>query len=155
MREGKQMPLLISMFFVAIVSLALALHAPEQEAQVATAIADVGATSVLAYRVSVVDYLNSNASFVGTVPDSSLTPLWGATRDSRWTNLVVAGGALYVYETSNNSSSGVISALYEKTGKSIYVGRNMSGSLVSANGFASGITVPAGVPDGSITIFGK
>ncbi len=149
------MPLLVSLFFVAMLSLVMALQAPVQEAQVATAKADVVATSVLAYRLSVVDYLNSNSSFVGTVPDASVTPLWGAVRDPRWTNLVVSGGGLYVFETSNNSPQGVVGALYEKTGKSIYVGRNTSGILVSSTGFATGITVPGGVPDGAITIFGK
>jgi len=150
------MPLVASVFFVAMVSLLGALYVPAQQAQAAHAVADVGATSLLAYRESVINYLNATPGFTGTVPDASLTFTWGYQRDPRWTN-VISGGALYVYETVANSpnTSMMLDQLYQKTAKSFMVGRNVSGVLVSANGFSTGVTVPAAVPNGAILIVGK
>lgn len=150
------MPLVASVFFVAMVSLLGALYVPTQEARAAQSVADFSATSILAYRESVINYMNANPGFTGSVPDTSLTPIWGNVRDLRWTN-VVSGGALYVYETVANSpnTSLMLDQLYQKTAKSFMVGRNVSGILVSAKGFATGITVPAAVPNGALLIVGK
>lgn len=148
------MPLVAVLFFIAMVSLAAALHVPAQEAQVVKAVANVGATSALAYRESVVNYLNANPSFSGTVADSDLTLLWGHVRDPRWTNLV-SGGALYVYESTPSNTIGLLDELYRKTMSSYMVGRNQAGFLVSANGFGTGVVVPAAVPNGAILIVGK
>ncbi|MFC6281234.1 type IV pilus biogenesis protein PilM [Polaromonas aquatica] len=150
------MPVLASVFFVAMVTLLGALYVPAQEAQRNTAVADVGATSLLAYRESVINYLNGNPGYSGTVPDSSLTFIWGYVRDPRWSN-VVSGGTLYVYEVVAKSpnTSLVLEKLYRKTASSFMVGRNASGLLVSANGFSTGITVPAAVPNGALVFVGK
>lgn len=149
------MPLLVSLFFIAMLSLGMALHVPQQEAQLTTAVASAAATSVLAYREGLVDYLNANPSFVGTVADADFTPIWGANRDPAWTNVVVSGGTLYVYESAVSTTPLFLDVLYEKTNKSFLVGRNAAGVLVSATGFSTGITVPAAVPNGAITIVGK
>lgn len=148
------MPLVAVLFFIAMVSLAAAMHVPAQEAQAVKAVANVGATSALAYRESVINYLNSHPGFAGTVPDSDLTFLWGHVRDARWTNLV-SGGALYVYEASPSSTPGLLDELYRKTMASYMVGRNVAGFLVSAKGFGTGVVVPAAVPNGAILIVGK
>lgn len=148
------MPLVAVLFFIAMVSLAAAMHVPAQEAQMTKAVANVGATSALAYRESVVNYLNGNPTFSGTVLDSDLTFIWGHVRDARWTN-VVSGGALYVYETSPSNIPGLLDELYSKTMASYMVGRNAAGFLVSAKGFGTGVVVPAAVPDGAILIVGK
>jgi hypothetical protein len=91
------------------------------------------------------------------VPDASLSFPWGYVRDARWTHLVLAGGALYVYEVSANSprTDQMLDLLYRKTLSSFMVGRNAGGTLVSANGLATGVAVPAAVPNGAILIFGK
>ena len=149
--------MMAALFFIAMVSLLSALYVPEQEAKTTTAIADVGATSFLAYRESVIDYLNVTPGFTsGTVPDALLTPIWGYQRDARWTN-TVSGGTLYVYETAANSANTAVllDTLYRKTATSFTVGRNNTGALISANGFATGMTVPATVPNGAILMIGK
>lgn len=148
------MPLVAVLFFIAMVSLAAAMHVPAQEARMVKAVANVGATSALAYRESVVNYLNANPSFSGTVPDSALTFLWGHVRDPSWTNLV-SGGALYVYETSPSNTPELLDELYRKTMASYMVGRNAAGMLVSAKGFGTGVAVPVAVPNGAILIVGK
>jgi PilM len=150
------MPFVASMFFIAMVSLLGALYVPAQQAQAAYAIADVGATSLLAYRESVINYLNGNPGFTGTAADSSLTFIWGYQRDSRWTH-IVSGGTLYVYEAIANApnTSLLLDQLYRKTASSYMVGRNVSGTLISANGFSTGVTVPASVPNGALLIVGK
>lgn len=148
------MPQLAALFFIAMVSLAAALHVPAQQAMMTSAVANAGATSALAYRASVIDYLNLNPTFTGTIPDASLTPLWGHIRDSRWTNVVEAG-ALYVFESSPSNNVQLLDEIYTKTHRSFMVGRNTSGFLVSARGFATGIVVSSSVPDGAILIVGK
>jgi len=150
------MPLVASMFFIAMMSLLGALYVPAQQAQTVHAVADISATSLLAYRQSVIDFLNSNQGFSGTVPDSSLVFIWGYQRDLRWTH-TVSGGTLYVYEATANSpnTSLLLDQLYRKTASSYMVGRNVSGTLISANGFSTGITVPALIPNGTLLIIGK
>lgn len=151
------MPQVVALFFLAIVSLTSALYLPAQKAQGEVAVADAGATSLLAYRQGVIDYLNGNPSFTGTVPDASITFPWGYVRDSRWTNYVQSGGTLYVFEATAHSArtEQVLDQLYRKTMKSFSVGRNSAGQLVGATGVATGILVPAAVPDGALLIVGK
>jgi hypothetical protein len=151
------MPTFIALFFVAAVAMASTLYLPQQKAQAELALADAGATSLLAYREAVIDYLNANPGFTGTVPDSALSFGWGYARDARWTNLVQVGSALYVYEKTPGSehTDQVLDQLYRKTVSSFMVGRNAGGLLVSANGFATGVAVPAAVPNGAILMVGK
>ena len=151
------MPQVIALFFLAIVSLTSALYLPAQSAQGEVAIADAGATSLLAYRQGVIDYLNTNPAFTGTVPDSSIAFPWGYVRDPRWTNYVQSGGTLWVFETTAHSprTDQVLAQLYRKTLQSFSVGRNNSGQLVGAAGFWTGIAVPAAVPNGALLIVGK
>ena len=151
------MPQVIALFFVAIVALTSALYLPAQQAKGQVAVADAGATSLLAYRQGVIDYLNTNPSFTGTVPDASVTFPWGYVRDPRWTNYVQSGGTLYVFEVTAHSArtDQVLDQLYQKTMKSFSVGRNSAGQLVGATGYATGILVPAAVPNGALLIVGK
>lgn len=151
------MPTAVAIFFVSIIALLSAMYVPAQEARSELVVANARATSLLAYREAVVDYLNANPTFTGTVPDASLTYPWGYVRDTAWTNVVLSGGTLYVYEATANSpnTDQVLDQLYRKTLSSFMVGRNSSGTLVSANGFATGVTVPVAVPNGALLIVGK
>lgn len=151
------MPQVIALFFLAIVALTSALYLPEQQARGEIAVADVGATSLLAYRQGVIDYLNANPTFTGTVPDASVAFPWGYVRDPRWTNYVLSGGTLYVFEAAARSAhtDQVLDQLYQKTLRSFTVGRNSGGQLVGATGLATGIVVPAVVPSGAIVMIGK
>jgi hypothetical protein len=151
------MPQVIALFFLSIVALTSALYLPAQKAQGEVSIAAAGATSVLAYRQGVIDYLNANPAFTGTVPDASITFPWGYVRDPRWTNYVQAGGTLYIFEVTAHSArtDQIADQLYLKTARSISVGRNSGGQLVGATGLATGIAVPAVVPTGALLIVGK
>lgn len=151
------MPLVLALFFLAAVSLASALSLPERQAQVELAAADAVATSLLAYRQGILDYLNANPAFAGTVPDGVIAFPWGYVRDARWTNLVQGGGTLYVFEAAPHSAhtDQVLDQLYRKTLQSFSVGRNAGGQLVGATGFATGIAVPALVPNGALLIVGR
>lgn len=103
-----------------------------------------------------VDYLNTHPGFTGTVPDAALTFPWGYRRDARWTHLAQPGNTLFVYEASTPvRPAPVLDQLDRKTLHSFMVGRNTRGRLVSANGFATGIAVPAAVPDGAVMIVGR
>lgn len=148
------MPTLIAIFFAAMVALATVLHVPNQIAAQEQAIADSASTAILAYRESVINYLNTNSAFVGVVPTTSMLPPWGYTPDGRWAN-IVANGSLYVYESTPSGAPGLLDTVYNQTQKSHTVGRNASGFLVSAKGLSTGIAVPAAVPNGAILIYGK
>ena len=151
------MPTFLALFYLAVLAALSALYLPGQKVQAETAVADAGATSLLVYRQAVIDYLNANPGFTGTVPDSSLAWPWGYVRDPRWTHVVQAGSALYVYEagTSGAGRDQLLDQLYRKTVSSFMVGRNAAGTLVSTNGFATGVAVPPAVPNGAILVFGK
>jgi hypothetical protein len=148
------MPLLITTFFIAMMTLLVALHVPGQENQFIAAKADIAATDVLAYREEVINYLNSNVGFSGAVSDAQITPLWGHQRRANWSN-IVTNGTMYVYEVSPSPEVLLLDKIYRKTSRSFMVGRNSSGTLVSANGLSTGITIPLAVPNGSIVIVGK
>ena len=151
------MPQLIALFFVATVALTSALLLPAQQAQGELAVADAGATSLLAYRQGVIDFLNAHPTFTGAVPDLSITFPWGYVRDPRWSNWVQAGGTLYVFEAAAHSphTDQVLAQLYRKTLRSFTVGRNVTGQLVGATGLATGILVPANVPNGALLMVGR
>ncbi len=154
---------MVSLFFVAMLALVSSLYVPAQQEQADAAIANAAATSFLSYRESVIDYLNAHPGTASiTIPDSSLTYPWGYQRDARWTNYVPAAGAgtLVIYEATPNTQglSTMLDALYSKTEKSFTVGRKAvdgSGTLLSANGFATGITLPTSVPNGAIVMIGQ
>lgn len=148
------MPLLVTTFFIAMMALLAALHVPAQDNQFMSAKANVAATDVLAYREELINYLNANTGFSGAVSDSQITPLWGHQRRTNWTN-IVSNGTMFVYEVTPSPEALLLDTIYTKTSKSFMVGRNSSGTLVSANGLSTGITIPALVPNGSIVIVGK
>ena len=157
------MPTMASLLFISLIALVSALYVPAKETQAATAIANAAATSFLSYREAVINYLTANPGTAsGTVPDASLSFAWGYVRDARWTNMYTAtgGGSLVIYESSANTAgvSTMIDQLYRKTDQSFTVGRKASdgsGQLISANGFATGIALPAVVPVGAIAMVGK
>ncbi|ABE47298.1 type IV pilus biogenesis protein PilM [Polaromonas sp. JS666] len=148
------MPLLVTTFFISMMALLVAIHVPEQDKQFMSAKADVAATDVLAYREELINFINSNAGFSGAVSDSQITPLWGHQRRTNWSN-IVSNGTMFVYEVTPSPEALLLDKIYRKTARSFMVGRNSSGTLVSANGLSTGITIPASVPNGSIVIVGK
>ena len=150
------MPLALAIFFLSLVALASALRLPQWQAQDEASRGDAAATSLLAYREGVLDFLNANPTFAGTVPDAAIAFPAGYVRDPRWTNYVQAGGSAYVFEMVPRSARDqVLDQLYRKTLRSFSVGRNARGQLVGATGVATGIGVPASVPDGALLIVGR
>ena len=151
------MPLAFALFFVAMVALTSAVYLPARQAEAQVSLADATATSLLAYRQGVIDYLNANPGFAGTVPDAAITFPWGYVRDGRWSNHVPGAGRLYVYEAGGHLAHAdqVLDQLYRKTLQSFSVGRNVGGRLVGATGLATGIVVPASVPDGVLLMVGR
>ena len=91
------------------------------------------------------------------VADAAITFPWGYRRDPRWTNLVQAGGTLYVYESVAHAAhtAQVLDQLHRKTLQSFSVGRNAGGQLVGATGLATGFVVPATVPNGALLVIGR
>lgn len=125
----------------------------EKTAQFVVARGDVAATNFLAYRQAVVTYRTANPTATGTVPDGALTWQTGFIRDGRWTNLI-SGGELYVYSLAAPEPA-VLQAVFMKAGSYVMVGtKNASGNLVNAGGSTIAISLPAGIPVGSIVYVG-
>lgn len=132
----------------------LAINVPAQEQQTVMLKADVAATNFYAYRAAVISYRNANPGATGTIADGSLTFLTGYIRDTNWTN-IIQGGTLFVYSTGLQPSD-TVSTMYQKGGTSLLIGKKAaSGNLISATGIDSGITLPAAIPVGAITIVGS
>ncbi len=151
------MPAAIAIFFVAIFSIYGALYNPQKEQRNAAAVTDVRAVNGIAYRSAVIAYLNANPSFSGQVPDSSITLPTGLVRDSRWTN-VVSGGTLFIFEQTPSNAAELLEVLYQKSGKSIMVGKSNGTNLINARGINTGVVIPAttpAIPNGAIVIVGK
>lgn len=151
------MPAALTFFFVMIMTVYSAMNATQQDVARTNATADVSATNVIAYKASLVKYLNVNTTASGNIVDASLTMPTGLVRDTNWTNSVV-GGTLFVYEATPSTTSNVLENIYAKTDKSIMVGRSNGTNLINARGFNTGIAIPATtppIPTGSIVMVGK
>lgn len=150
-------PIWIVVLFGSLFSMYLAIETPKQDNLYKNVQADVSVTNLIAYRKAVIRYLEVNPAATGTVTDASLSAYWlpGYIRDANWTN-VISGGTLFVYSTATVTRS-TLDFLYVKSQKSSMIGRkhDTNGKLISANGFDTGINLPAAIPSNAIVILGK
>ena len=150
-------PLWISAVFLALVTFYVSQDLPRKEAAQVAAVADVSATSLLAYRAAVQAYLRANPAATGTITDAMLAPHWlpGYVRRPEWTNSV-SSGTLFVYSIAV-MNNGTVYSLREKSGESLLVGtKNTStGRLQSATGIDTGINLPAAIPSGAVVMMGR
>ncbi len=144
------------MVFGALMSAYVAIENPKREFLLLQIQAEVSATNLMAYRKSVVRYLEVNSTATGTISDASLAAFWlpGYTRDANWTNLI-SSNTLYVYSTA--PTRGTLEVLSEKSNNSLLMGRkhDSNGRLISARGFDTGINLPAAIPNNAIVILGR
>lgn len=150
-------PIWIVMVFGALFASYVAIETPKQERLLTDVSADVSATNFMAYRNSVIDYLEVNPAATGNITDASLAPYWltGYIRDANWSNLV-SGGTLFVYSTAATTAN-TKNFIYKKAKKSSLVGTKNAGTgrLQSVNGFDTGINLPAAIPNNAIVLLGK
>lgn len=150
------MPLVVAMFLLAVLSLVTAGALPAQQAAREQARADAAATSFLAYREAVLDYLAAHPGFAGTAGDASLTWPWGYVRDGRWSHVVQPDGALYVYQAAGTPPVPLLlTELQRRASKPWLLGRASAGQLVDAGGVTIGITLPPAVPAGAVVLSGR
>lgn len=135
----------------------VAIDTPKKAEAVVIAKADVSATNFLSYRSAVRKYLQANPGATGVISDASLAAFWqlGYVRDANWTNLV-DGGALYVYSTAP-VENGTLEAIWNRSSENALVGTKspVNGNLRSFNGFDTGITLPAGIPNNAVVMMGR
>lgn len=152
------LPVWLAVFFGAIFMAYVAVDAPKKESSMVVLKADVSATNFVAYRRAVLRYLDANPGATGTISDASLATYWlpGYIRDAKWTNLV-SGGALYVYSTSTDTAPNTLDAIKSKSPENPLLGTKAaaSGRLTSYNGFDTGITLPASIPNNVIVLMGR
>lgn len=149
------MPLAFALLLLAAIALLEVAQLPAQEARREEARADIAAASFLAYREAVLDHLNANPGFVGTVADAALLFPWGHVRDARWSHLAEPAGTLYVYQASGAAPPLLLDTLQRRTGNSFLLGRAGGGQLVTASGVTVAISVPTAVPAGAVVLVGR
>jgi len=150
-------PIWIVMVFGALFASYVAIETPRQERFLNEVSAEVSATNFIAYRKSVIRYLDANPAATGTITDASLAPYWltGYIRDANWSN-IVTGGTLFIHSTSATAIN-TKNTIYHKAKKSSLVGTKdaITGRLQSLNGFDTGINLPAAIPNNAIVLLGK
>lgn len=150
------MPIAIALLLLSAFAWFGAGELPQLQVRREQALADVAATSLLAYREAVLDHLNAEPGFTGTAPEAALTLPWGQAADPRWAHVLPPGGTLYVYARAGSSTPPLLlDALQRKTLQSFLVGRQTGGVLVSAGGWDTGLPVPAAVPEGAVVLAGR
>lgn len=150
-------PIFLTAFFGAMIMLYTAMETPKKAEAVMVVKADVSATNFLAYRTAVQRYLQANPGVTGTIADANLTSFWlpGYVRDPNWSN-IVDGDALYVYSTGT-VEPGTLKTIWDRSGENSLAGTKnpANGRLRSFNGFDTGITLPAGIPNNAVVMMGR
>lgn len=149
------MPLVLAMFLLATLALLQAGSLPAQQAVLEQARADAAATSFLAYREAVLDYLALHPGFTGTAADAALAWPWGYARDGRWSHVVQSDGSLFVYQAAGTPPPLLIAQLQRKASQPWLLGRESGGQLVSASDASIRMPVPPAVPAGAVVLAGR
>lgn len=114
--------------------------------------AEVKASSFLAYRESLIRFMESNPTFTGSVTATDLEPFYptGFLNPGLFMNYVTTDN-LYVYTTQFTD----VSKLKEKLHRSLLVGRkSTTGHLISLSGIDTEIQIPSIIPVNAIVIAG-
>jgi len=116
--------------------------------------ADSLASNFWMYQRSLAQYISSNPSFTGTIPDNILTFPLGYVRNSAWTN-TVANGTLFVYSTAT-LDLGATSAICQWGGMSATIGiaRNQSLLSLTSSTYQSTYALPPSIPNGAVVSVG-
>ncbi|MBA6068121.1 type IV pilus biogenesis protein PilM [Pseudomonas mosselii] len=143
------MPLLYVMFamLALVVGVGSSIRSMEESDYVSSDLA-ARASAMIVYRGAVVEYVNNNHGFYGSVPNSVLSiPAWYTPRAE--IKNFVQGGVSYVYhELAPNGLVGVLANEVESVG----VGTNVNGVLISPRAGDTGIILPAAIPRNATVI---
>ncbi|WP_080963133.1 type IV pilus biogenesis protein PilM [Pseudomonas fluorescens] len=103
--------------------------------------------NLLVYRSAAAEYAKANSTFTGTPSDTELNlPAWFSKPSGVVAYL--ADGQSYTY-FSGSAPAGLQAALVERT-RSVAVGVNRSGVLVSPTSGQTAIILPPAIPEGAI-----
>lgn len=107
------------------------------------------------YRNAVLHYVQTNKSFSGTVPDTSLQLPGGYTKTVNWSNDVTSGAVtVFGVIPAPYSAQDVMWHAVEINGHTVSIGVNQAGRLLSPiAGYT--VTLPNTVPPGAITSWDK
>lgn len=122
--------------------------------------AELFATDIISYRKAITDFKTVNPSHSGSVSRAQYTPflLWGdSISNSTVRNTISSDGKLYVWN-AEAVTQGAAFKVYEKLGKTLFIGFKRSGMLVplkNSNSTNTGIALPAVIPDNAFVIYGE
>lgn len=117
-------------------------------------IAMATSTNFWVYRSSVVSYVVANPAASGVISDGVLSFPVGYARGASWAN-IIQGGVPYVYSATALSPE-VADAIAEQGGRSLMIGRAMTGNVMSSlSGGATGIPIPSAIPVGAVVVAGR
>lgn len=117
-----------------------------------TALDQTNVMSFAVYRKAVVDYSADHPSVIGEISDADLAPYftYGYVHPGLWRN-VITTDSLYVFTDYQLNTEMLNKRFY----RSLLVGKNMSGHLVSLGGQNTLITLPSQIPANAIVIAGR
>jgi hypothetical protein len=108
------------------------------------------AEGMATYRAAVVEMARAQPAFEGAVSEAALSlPTWWQVQPAL--KATVEGRMVAVYVETNDEQAGVLQEMFRLSAGSMMVGiaNKSSGTLHSPSTGNTGITVPAGVPDGA------
>lgn len=146
------MPLVIVAFFTALIGV-FSINSAQQAADFSvTSKTEVASVNVWAYFDALRQHRTVTPISSGSIADASITMPAGVTRNANWTN-VVFDGRLWVYEQVPSGDRRLATSLaMNESRHGAYVGFKSGASLTTHSGYSSGITVPTGIPAGSLLL---
>lgn len=108
--------------------------------------------SFIAYRKAVIDYSNDNPGVTGEINDTDLATYfaYGFNNPGVWRNIITTDSLFVFTERRLNAE-----ILNERFYRSLLVGKNVGGELVSLSGQVTALPLPTEIPANALVIAGK
>lgn len=149
------MPLLIPIFFVALIALLGTASLPKIQAQSQISHSQYLVSNLFAYRQGINAHLLRNFQQDGFIDINLVSMPLGYINKNLWANVIV-DGVVFVYPSNQDTMQGdFIYQAYQNANRSPLMGVNVDGQLVGITGFATGLPVPLVIPNGTFVIAGN
>lgn len=150
------MPLFISIFALALMTVIGAASLPALQEQSKQAQSSFEVAQLQAYRQAINAFVFSNPSVTGEI-DAAMVPMpTGFVNQYKWRNYVEKG-IVFIYPSSSaaQSNPNVVFEAFQSAHRTPLVGKNVNGQLVGITGFNTGVLLPSVIPNGAAVIAGN
>jgi type II secretory pathway pseudopilin PulG len=149
------MPLYVSIFVVALMTVMGAASLPTLQEQSKQAQSNFEVAQLQAYRQGVNAFVFSNPTVTGEINVASVPMLTGFVDKGKWRNYVDKG-VVFIYPSSAaQSQQDFVFDAFQSAHRTPLVGKNVNGQLVGITGLNTGVLVPSAIPNGASVIAGN